>query len=168
MESIRYRDIRVDNETLERIRQQMKETPEHGVALFNGYRKYANLQLWRSQELHEYLGVRVESDGNYLLCSCGLEALESDIESVAIAENDLPEELTQLDIPKLMRVRFHVEFTDELKPVSALIVSATFDWDKRSYLWTAYCQTCLAVVLNAAHLDAKNFVAAHNSAHLHQ
>jgi len=168
MESIRYRDTRVDEETVERLRQQMKETPEHGVALFNGYRKYANLQLWRSQQLHEFLGVRLESYGNYLLCSCGLETLESDLESFAITEDELPEAITQLDIPKLMRVRFHVDFTDNPQKICALIFDTSYEHETKQRFFSAYCQVCLECIIDASHQDAKNFVAAHNSAHLHQ
>jgi hypothetical protein len=166
MECIRYRDTRIDNETVERLRQKMKENPEHGVALFNGYRKYANLQLWRSQQLHEYLGVRVESYGNYLLCSCGLEALESDIESVAIAENALPEAIVRLNLSKLIRVRFHVDFTDNPQRVNALIVDTSYEHDSQQRFFSAYCQICLDYTIDAKHRDAIKFVASHNSAHI--
>ena len=166
MESIRYRDTRVDNETVERLRQRMKETPEHGVALFNGYRKYANLQGWRNQQLHEYLGVRVEIYGNYLLCSCGLEALETEIESYALPISDLPKEIAALNLSELIRVHHHVDFSDTPKLITALIVSTTFDWTLNTYLWAAYCQTCFALVVNAEHEDAIMFIDSHNSGHM--
>lgn len=162
MESIRYQDRRVADEQIERLTLECKRN----VAAWNGLRKYGNLQWWRELRYHNFLGTWIESNGRYLGCTCGLDVLESDIESTSIPKSERPKEIVELDLSDLVCVRFHVDFSDNPQPVTALIVSSIYDETLTTYLWTAFCQTCLAVVIDVIHENALQFVDSHNQEHL--
>ncbi len=134
--------------------------------MFRGFLKYANLQSWREQSWHEFLGTTFKSNGNYLMCTCGLDVLKSDLESVALSSREIPEEIAALDLSGLERVRHHIDFSAAGKPVCALIVDFIFDSSDKTYLWTAYCQVCLALIRQVENDVAVDFVNVHNKLHL--
>lgn len=104
-----------------------------------------------------------EGRKTYLICTCGLEVVESKLERVAVSASELPVELSHLSA--LARVSHHVDFGDQSKQVCALITNYHWQSDKNCYFWDAYCQGCLDFVINTDHLAALLFVETHNFLH---
>ena len=153
MPSIQYEEVDVSEKSLKQRQALFDAAPiEKKMGLWYAKRHYSQLDRERKQGYHHlYL-----SGPGAIHCTCGL---------VVKDEGDgaeLIEDVADLKLDEIQRVRGHRNLPSGRGVTVALIVG--FEWDRSigDYLWDFFCQECSSFGLKKDSLAAKLFVKEHN------